>query len=234
MEIPYSGSGPIAESGGYNKYMIKKQLQSADILTPNCQLFYTPYDKLSASISFPVIVKLNETHGSVDLDEHAICHNSHSLQKRLSYLYKRYQQTMLVEEFIMGDEFSAIVIDSKNKLQTFVAKNIFPNKDPYTFASFNLQWTNEEVGFEKYCDPDLTVLLKKAYRVVGMRDYGKFDLRKDKKGRYYFLDSNTNPAFGPLENDCAISSVLHLYGVSFENLLLKVFQNMMERKIKIK
>ena len=58
-----------------------------------------------------------------------------------------------------------------------------------------------------------------------MDDYGKFDIRFDSSGRYYFLDSNCNPAFGPKENACAISVILDLYKITFQDILKKLLLN---------
>ena len=56
-----------------------------------------------------------------------------------------------------------------------------------------------------------------------MEDYGKFDLRLDLSGRHYFIDANANPALGP--ENCAISSILNLYDIPFEELLRRLIQN---------
>ena len=58
-----------------------------------------------------------------------------------------------------------------------------------------------------------------------MYDYGKFDIRIDSSNRYYFIDSNCNPAFGPLESDVAISTILNMYGVTFEEILKRLLIN---------
>jgi len=58
-----------------------------------------------------------------------------------------------------------------------------------------------------------------------MADYAKFDIRLDSSGRYYFIDSNSNPAFGPKELDCALASILGLYDISFTQILKRLLLN---------
>ncbi|KKU09479.1 MAG: hypothetical protein UX14_C0045G0011 [Parcubacteria group bacterium GW2011_GWF1_45_5] len=60
-----------------------------------------------------------------------------------------------------------------------------------------------------------------------MSDYGKFDIRIDQSGRYYFIDSNSNPAFGPKELDIAIANILGLYNISFPEILKRLLLNTM-------
>ena len=58
-----------------------------------------------------------------------------------------------------------------------------------------------------------------------MTDYGKFDVRVDASNRYFFIDSNTNPAFGPKELNVGISLVLDLYGIGFNEILRRLIIN---------
>ena len=58
-----------------------------------------------------------------------------------------------------------------------------------------------------------------------MYDYGKFDIRMDQSGRYFFIDANCNPAFGPKEAEVALSSILDMYGVSFLEILKRLLLN---------
>ncbi|KKP27193.1 MAG: hypothetical protein UR16_C0006G0082, partial [Candidatus Woesebacteria bacterium GW2011_GWB1_31_29] len=44
---------------------------------------------------------------------------------------------------------------------------------------------------------------------------------------YYFIDSNSNPAFGPKELDVAMSNILDLYGISFTMILKRLILNTM-------
>ena len=53
----------------------------------------------------------------------------------------------------------------------------------------------------------------------------KFDIRIDSSGRYYFIDSNANPSFGPIETENPIAIVLNMYGVSFIEILKRVLLN---------
>ena len=49
----------------------------------------------------------------------------------------------------------------------------------------------------------------------------------DQSGRYFFIDSNCNPAFGPKEFDVALSVILDKYGVPFTEILKRLLLNTM-------
>jgi len=50
-------------------------------------------------------------------------------------------------------------------------------------------------------------------------------VRLDQSGRYFFIDTNCNPALGPKEQDVALSVILDLYGVTFYEILKRLLTN---------
>jgi D-alanine-D-alanine ligase-like ATP-grasp enzyme len=64
-----------------------------------------------------------------------------------------------------------------------------------------------------------------------MLDYAKFDIRMDASGRYYFIDSNANPSFGPLSMGTSMGYIIQqLYGVPFLEILKRLINNTMGGK----
>ncbi|MFA6533719.1 MAG: hypothetical protein WCT37_00940 [Patescibacteria group bacterium] len=230
LDIPYTGAGILGESLAYNKFLVKKLLQQNGVPVPNYQLFSDQNDFLDPTLRFPVISKLNEIHGAVEITKDAVSENEKHLRARLSFLIKTYEQPVLVEEFIAGREISAMLLEGLNK-KVYLAEKVFNKPDEkYAFATFEDQWLEEASGkapftYQKFQDNILKEYVKKAFEITKMADYGKFDVRLDNSGRYYFVDCNSNPAFGPKEVDCAIANILDLYGVSFLEILRRLLLN---------
>lgn len=229
LEIPYTGAGILGESLSYNKFLIKKLLQQNGVPVPNYQLFNTPSDFLDPTLRFPLISKLNEIHGAVEITRNAVSENPKHLEERLKFLIRTYDQPVLVEEFIVGREATAILLEGLNK-KVYIAEKVFnkPN-EKFVFATFEDQWLDHEgkeaFHYRKFQDPLLREYVKKAFDITRMGDYGKFDVRIDSSGRYYFLDCNSNPAFGPKECECAIANILDLYDISFFDILKRLLMN---------
>lgn len=229
LEIPYTGAGILGESLSYNKFLIKKLLQQNGVPVPNYQLFNTPNDPLDSELRFPLISKLNEIHGAVEITQDAVSENEKHLEERLKFLIKTYDQPVIVEEFIVGREITAILLEGLNK-KVYCAEKVF-NKpgEKFVFATFEDQWLDakgeEAFHYQKYQDPVLQEYVKKTFEVTKMSDYGKFDIRMDASGRYFFIDANSNPAFGPKECECAIANILDLYDISFFDILKRLLLN---------
>jgi D-alanine-D-alanine ligase len=235
LDIPYTGADILGLSLDTNKFLVKKLLQQNGVPVPNYQLFNAPDDYLDPAIRFPLISKLNAIHGSVEITQDAVSENEKQLRKRLRFLMRTYRQPVLVEEFISGRELTAIVLHDKKK-KVFLAEKIFTHPESkFVFLTFEDQWLSEmNVAFHyvKYEDPLLREYVKKAFDVTKMAGYAKFDVRLDQSGRYFFIDTNCNPALGPKELDVAISIILDMYGISFNEMLERLILNVMREKSK--
>jgi D-alanine-D-alanine ligase len=222
LGIPYSGADMLGLSLDTNKFVIKKLLQQNGVPVPHYQLFNSPNDYLDPANRFPLISKLNAIHGSVEITRDAVSENEKQLRKRLRYLIRTYKEPVLVEEFISGRELTAIVLQEKKK-NIYLAEKVFTHtENKFVFLTFEDQWlteANAAFHYTKYDDPLLKEYVKKAFNVSKMADYAKFDIRLDQSGRYFFIDTNCNPALGPKELDVALSVILDLYGISFSEIL---------------
>jgi D-alanine-D-alanine ligase len=228
LDIPYTGADILGLSLDTNKFLIKKLLQQNGIPVPYYQLFNSPDDFLDPVIRFPLISKLNAIHGSVEITREAVSENEKQLRKRLRYLIRTYKQPVLVEEFISGRELTAIVLHDKKK-KVYLGEKVFSHpEDKYVFLTFEDQWLSEADSafhYAKYQDPLLVEYVKKAFNVSKMADYAKFDIRLDQSGRYFFIDSNCNPALAPKEQEVALSVILDMYGISFYQILKQLILN---------
>lgn len=227
LKIPYTGAGILGKALDTNKFLVKDLLQSHQVPVPNFQLLPSFQVALAPYLRFPLISKLNEVHGAVEITPEAISYHEKHLRERVKFLIQTYQQPVLVEEFIAGREFTAILLEGLNK-KVYLAEKIFANsQNGSAFVTFHMQWISqrEEFHYQKYQDTLLASLVRQAFEILRMSDYGKFDIRFDQSGRYYFVDANYNPAFGPKETDCAIAYILDLYGVSFSEILKRLISN---------
>lgn len=228
LEIPYIGTDSAGLSLSSNKFLVSQLLRSNGLPVPNSQLFHTASDFLDPTLRFPLISKLNETHGSVDLGKDAISENEKHLRERIKYLIGTYKQTVLVEEFIVGREVTTALLEGLNK-KVYIGERIFPNKEEkYQLDSFELKWDPQFIGtvvYQKYDDPILREYVKKAFAVLGMYDYARFDIRIDQSGRYFFLDSNANPFLGTKEMDSSMGIIFDLYDIPFEETIKRLLVN---------
>lgn len=223
LKIPYTGSGVEGLTIDADKNFSKNLLKSANIPVPKYQLFVSRFDKFTVKLQFPLIAKLNNAHGSLEINDAAVLENEKQLKKRLKFLFGKYHQPILVEEFIEGQELTAYVYNFL-KPKVYLAENIIRNDRKYRILTYTDKWISESGGiaqWKKYHDPKLIKLVIKAFNITKMSDYGRFEIRKNNKGKYFFIDCNANTSLDPEE----ITKLGKLYNLS----LLKILKSLINQ-----
>jgi len=228
LSIPYTGAGMLGLSINTNKYLTKNLLWQYGITTPKYQLITEASEEIEPRLDYPLIAKLNEVHGSIEMDDTAICVDETSLRKRIKYLMTTYHNMpVLVEEYIAGREVAAHVVEGINT-KVYAGEKLFNDKltSKYKIASFDAVWGDIDMYTNiKYDLPDHVKLqLKKAFEILKLDDYAKFDMRVDESGRHYVIDVNANPCLGP-KNVASIGGVLALYDIEFDEILKRLIEN---------
>jgi len=213
----------------YKWFLIKKIFIQNGIPVPNYQLFNTSREPINSTLRFPLITKLNEIHGSVEITDDSVVESEGDLRKRLKYLIGTYQQSVLVEEYIVGTEVTAVLLEGFKK-KVYLGEIVINDESDgkYKFKKFEYEWLEKYEGvikYQKYQDKVLCEYVKKAFQILDMSDYGRFDIRIDSSGRYFFLDANTNPQLGPYNHDSPVGIVLNMYGVNFSEILRRILLN---------
>lgn len=233
LQIPYTGTGLLGQAINSNKFLTKNLLEQYGITTPKYQLITEINDPIDPILDYPLIAKLNEIHGSIEIDNTAVCDDEKSLKKRISYLINTYKQPVLVEEFVVGREITVIIFEGLHT-KVYAAEKIFdkPEDIKYHIVTFDDNWNEEldTISYEKYELPKLiNKYVRQAFQILKMEDYAKFDIRLDASGRHYIIDCNTNPTLGP-KGEAAIGSITDLYGIDFDLLLQRLIQSQLHEQ----
>ncbi len=231
IKIPYTGAGMEGQLLNMDKNITKMIMKSNGISVPPFQVFAHPSESLNSDMKFPMIVKLNRMHGSVEITQDSVVENRGQLQKRIKYILDKYGGKVIVERYIKGVEITAMLVDDPSDPLVLGEERIMLRKQKYKMYGFEEAWSDEELyDVKKYAiKANLKKEIKKAFDVLQMRDYGRFEIIIDSDGRHYFIDANSNPAFGPIEAGEAFGYLLHLYDIPFGKVADKIIKNALSR-----
>lgn len=223
-EIQYTGAGLRGLVVGNDRHMFKQLLIAHDIPTPQYKFIRDLRFKIPDYLGLPLIVKLNESGGSVGIDNKAVKETMEAAQKKVTQMIETYKIPVIVEEFIGGPEITAVIYDDGRRKHIFLAQKKFGIK-PDGKHDFTSLESYEDLKSYKYIFPDqekidkITPLVGRAFDVLGYRDYAKFDIRwDDETATPHFVDCNPNTAFGP-DKGLPMTEVLALHGVEYISLL---------------
>ena len=226
LHIPYTGTGIFGLSLSANKYVMCQLMRTNGIPVPSHQLFTTASDMIDPALRYPLFPKLNSEHSSVGVAENNVCENERELRAKMKEMFEMYRQPILVDEFISGKELTISILDGVNK-KVYAVERYSGDDSEHNIVTFDKKWVNFlDMSYSKFEDDDLRDYTKEAFDVLKMSDYARFDVRMDGAGRYYFIDPNPNPYFGPpKETHASYTIVLDMYGVEFKEVLKRMIQN---------
>ena len=197
LGIPYIGSGPAGHAIVQDKVMTKIVLQRNNIPTPGFWVFRTPEDTFD-DVVFPVIVKPKLESTSMGMQ---VVDNWDDLRAAVKEQSEKYQQDILVEQFIPGREFAVGLIGNSPNIEVLPIVEIAlgdPNK---------IQDKSDKLkkgGIDKICpaplskekEQELKQLCLNAFTSLGLYDYTRVDIRMDKDENFYILELNSMASLG--------------------------------------
>lgn len=221
-----------------SKVDTKVALENVGLVTPKYFVVEDNDDIEDITISSPSIVKLANEHCSLGMEGDNLVENNQQLLALSSRLLPKYQQKILVEEFIDAPEYTASVWGNDRGAEVVAYFSVlFADKSIGKFqtnTAKNMEWTPEYANtsyvavdkatreeFEKNISKDIL----KAYNTLRLRDYGRFEIRI-RDGVCYFLDANANPMLW-LNNEFFIQT--QKMGYSVAGFILKVCEFALHR-----
>ncbi len=245
LEIPYTGSDPLAQAVALDKDLTRRLVQTADVIVPNAIVlkFDTkPYDgdyaefpaMLEASgLPLPLIAKPTFEGSSKGVRNRCLIRTVEEFGPTVMQLWQDYRQPVLVEEFIDGPEVTVGIIGN-DPPQIFGLMGI-AMKQPVEQFVYSLEVKRDYVRLIDYtCPPALPVAVLRAieaaaltvFDALGCRDVARLDFRI-RDGVPYFIEINPLPGMNPESSDLVIMA--GLMNVTHAELITRIVDAAMTR-----
>jgi D-alanine-D-alanine ligase len=227
--VPYTGCGVTGMVIGSNRHLFKELLDYNKIPTPEYKFIKDLRSNTPPAFDPPYIVKLNESGGSMGIDNKAVKETAAQVMKKVEDLQRDYKIPVLVEKFIDGQEITGVVFEDGKTRHVFLAEKEFrikaDGKHEYTsIESYDNPNAARYQLVEEELEKKVSDLCAKAFEILRFSDYAKFDIRVDEKdGTPYFIDCNPNTALGP--GDQPMTQVMQLHGIEFGDILASLLSN---------
>lgn len=241
MGIPYTGASAFVLGTCLHKARVKEILTAHKIPTPRYVVYrnIADLDANGLSLEFPLIVKPSREDASVGIDNDSVVENAAALRKRVRYIFSQYDQPAIAEEYIVGREVNVAIIGNKRPIVLPISEIDFSGlpEDYPKIVTYNAKWmqgTPEFVGTVGKCPADLPAdvekkvkeIALKVYRMMGLRDYARIDMRLTKNLTPYVIEANPNP---DISDDAGFARSARAYGFTFEETICKIVEYALER-----
>jgi D-alanine-D-alanine ligase len=240
LDLPYTGSPPLALALALDKPLARAVLAGAGVKVPRGVVLERGAETLDG-LAFPVIVKPAREDGSHGIRSASVAEHEAAARERAHYVIERYAQPALVEEFLDGREFNVSLLgppDAPRVLPLREIRYTLPPELP-RLMGYEAKWRPDTVEYRETLpatvdDPpelveSIASAARAAYAAIGVRDYGRVDIRLDRDGAPTVLEVNPNPDIVPTGNVGFAATALEA-GLSFPDLIGFIVEQALARR----
>lgn len=237
LDVPYSGSDPQCLAIALDKPLTKKLVQAAGVHTPKWEIVSNRREMEEVcqdSFPLPAFIKPAFEGSSKGIRLGCRVEDQYQMAKVIGTISEQYQQPVMVEEFISGDEVTVGIVGNSPPEIVGIMR-ILPRKRSSHFV-YSLEvkrdWQNQ-VDYECPAQLEAKVLKKiadfslKAFNTLECRDFARLDFRLDRKGMPCFLEINPLPGLNPKSSDLPIMA--YKMGWNYQSLISSVLNAALER-----
>ncbi|WP_394825992.1 ATP-grasp domain-containing protein [Pendulispora albinea] len=238
LGIPCTGSPPEALSRALYKDRVKESLQRAGVPTPSGCVLRRPDDPYD--LPFPAIVKPVHEDGSVGITQRSVVTNEPELRAVVAETLAVHCQPALVEQYVEGRELNVAMLGFPTARVLPLCEIDFselPEEAP-RIVSYDAKWkagSIEDRGTRPVHNPELPSALAArvrrvavdAFRALGLRDYGRVDIRLAPSGVPYVIDVNPNCDLSP---NAGMARAAAAVGIDYAALLKLVVRYAVRRR----
>jgi D-alanine-D-alanine ligase len=232
LEVPYTGSGPLASALCMDKHVFKTFCAVQDIPTPRWHSFTrssladlgagSTFDTLTTELGLPLVVKPAREGSSLGI--HFVDRPDHLTEAVIGAM--SYDDRVIVERYVEGRELAVTLLGPADAPRALPIIEIETDEPYYTFtAHYEIgASTMKEAELEPAVHDAVLDTAKRAYATARCRDFARVDVRLEPHGPQV-LEINTIPGLTetgptPLAADVA--------GWTFEQLIAAVSERALD------
>jgi D-alanine-D-alanine ligase len=246
--VPYSGSDPFTLALCLDKARTKEILRAHAVPTADWFVVRDSRDLArvdTARLGFPLFAKPVHEGSSKGITERNLAGSRDALVTIVTELLERYQQPVIVEEFLPGAEFTCGVLGNGASARVLPIVGMNFGALPagalpiYGFEAKWL-WDRPENPLQIFECParvsdalraEIEAVVLRAYEALGCRDWTRVDVRLDSAGRANVVEVNPLPGIlpDPADNSC-LPKAARAAGLDYDALIGACLQAAADRQ----
>jgi D-alanine-D-alanine ligase len=237
LGVPYSGSDPLCLAVSLEKPLAKRLVSFSGVATPRWQVVGDTRQLKEVEwgqFPLPAFAKPAHEGSSKGIRITSRLESSQQIVEAVAGLLEYYQQPVMVEEFISGEEVTVGVIGNSPPKVVGIMRVVPRKKTDYFVYSLEVKRDWESLlTYEcpallgKGVLQDIADSSLKAYEALGCRDFARMDFRIGPDGTPYFLEINPLPGLNPKSGDLPIMA--GKMGWTYEALISAVLNAALQR-----
>ena len=231
--IPYTFSDVMVLSLTLHKGMTKRVIRDLGIPTPDFAVVENIEDLKHVNLLYPLFAKPVAEGTGKGIDPSSKIKNIDELTEACSDRLKRYKQSVLIETYLSGREFTVGIVGTGGDAYPIGIMEVNYRKNEQT----SIYSYENKANYEQFIDysvPKKEVteqcydVALKAWNGLLCRDGGRVDIRMDANGIPNFIEVNPLAGLNPIHSYLPILS--RLAGISYQELI-KIIMNSATKRL---
>lgn len=240
LGLPFTGSPYQALRHCLYKLEANQILARAGVRVPATVRVDSPdHRSLPSRVTFPAIVKPEREDGSLGIGLKSVVHDLAALRDQVAYVVETYRQPAIVQRYIHGRELAVSLLGWPVPRVLPPGEILFhdlPQGHPH-ILTFDSKWQSDSI--ESIATPSVPAVLRprelrrvaalgrRAFEVLGLRDYGRVDVRLDERGVPYVIDVNPNC---DLSEDGGFALAAGRAGLRYADMVWEILRSALRRR----
>jgi D-alanine-D-alanine ligase len=235
-QVPYTFSDPLVCAATLDKAIAKKLVAAEALPTAGFAVVRTHEDISGVNLAYPLFAKPLAEGTGKGIDQNSKVENTEQLSVICKELLQKYNQPVLVEEYLPGREFTVGIIGTGQKAKVIgtMEIEIISEKEEAIYSYLNKEECETRIRYSALREPKIKqqveTLALSCYQVLECRDGGRVDVRCDKKGRPVFLEVNPLAGLHPKHSDLPMIATQE--GMPYKDLIGAILDSAFERSVK--
>ena len=198
--VNFTGSSRNVLEFDSNKVLAKTHLTNKGIKTAKYFIASPGQYKNESElpIAFPLFLKPLDAANGNGIDDFSYVINFTDYESKMASLFDTFNQPILVEEYLDGREFTVAIINTRDKKLLVSAVEVIPPTSTHGLRILGAQTKKDDS--EKLIEivddevkSRVTALAIDAFNTLGVRDFGRIDIKTDNHGECFFMEANLVP-----------------------------------------
>ena len=199
-EVNFTGSSKEVLGYDSNKVHAKIQIANKGIKTARYFIAVPEHYKNESElpVEFPLFLKPLDAANGNGIDDLSFVTCYKDYKSKVASLNRTFNQPILAEEYLGGREFTVAVIKTVDERLILSAVEIIPPTSTHGLKILGSQTKKDDSeSIVKIIDDEtrskVISLATDAFNALGIRDFGRIDIKTDKHGECYFMEANMVP-----------------------------------------
>lgn len=231
-KIPYAFSGPVTLGVSLNKAFAKQIVRDSGINTPAFCVLSKTTDIANVKLRYPLFAKPISEGTGKGINSRSLIQSNDELHSVCTQLLEKFNQPVLVEEFLPGREFTVGVLGTGESAYVPGVMEIIYKQThaPQVYSYDTKENYEDEVDYISVTGELFEAcknLALGAWNALNCYDGGRVDVKVDRFGKVSFIEVNPLSGLNPITSDLPI--LCKLNGMPYQEIISEILKSAIKR-----